>query len=78
MLRSMGVAKSAGRGERGGRGFGEGGGIEPGGRWEVGTWDEEACPLACCCIISAEKGEPGKGRSRWSPPCPDGAACSRS
>ena len=35
----------------------------------------EAWPLACCCIISAENGEPGKGMSMCSPPCPDGVAC---
>ena len=75
MLRSMGVAKSDGRAERGGRGSGEGGGIVPGALCDARGWEAEAWPLACCCIMSAENGEPGKGMSMCSPPCADGVAC---
>ena len=71
----MGVAKSDGRGERGGRGSAEGGGIVLGALCDVCGCEAEACPLACCCIMSAENGEPGKGMSMCSPPCPDGVAC---
>ena len=69
------MAKSDGRAERGGRGSGEGGGIVPGALCDARGWEAEAWPLACCCIMSAENGEPGKGMSMCSPPCPDGVAC---
>ena len=75
MLRSMGVAKSDGRAERGGRGSGEGGGIVPGALCDARGREVGAGPLACCCIMSAENGEPGKGMSMCSPPCPDVVAC---
>ncbi len=45
----------------------------PGALWEVVGWAADGAPLACCCIISAENGEPGNGM--WSPACADGVAC---